>query len=329
MEQIVDMDLKSRLDLAKDLWKQKNYIRLLEVVTENVILAQHLAIFPDYIQNLSLQAAAYHEMQYYQISHEKYESILLKSAEVIEHFGSEYLNKIKYYAALNKADLGDLNGAYKLLTAILSESTNEGLKVNTLVALGNVFQSLYQISRNEEYLDVAIQFLEAKMQEGTLDENILEYYQTTLGILWLQKGEIERAQTLLFHVVQTTHSDYLASHATDELALLYVKLRQFKQAEEYLIKANELLSETDDQVEMARNFFIWGLWFKEQHLYERAEHFLNESAKILEEKDVLIELVNVSYELFKLHEKVNPAKAAKFFVTCERVKKKIYFPEGV
>ncbi|AZR74177.1 hypothetical protein BBF96_12690 [Anoxybacter fermentans] len=324
-----EIDLDQRYELALDLKKKGKYVDLLEVATENAAFARYLSSLSDLAKNLELQAFAYYKLQYYKKSLEKFETILSKETEVVMCLGNEFINRIKFGAAIDKNILGDLQGAYQLLTVILDNSEDEDLKTKVIITLSYVFQYLYQISNKEFYVNNAINFLQDKIKSGTLNTQMLEFYKTALGIALLQKKETNKALKLLTEVLNTTTSDYIASHAMNELAWLYIQLKKYDQADEYLNKAYEILKNVDDKVELARNYFLRGLWYKEQNQYERAEYYLKESANIFEEKQVLLELLNVSYELFKIYERVNPAKAAKFFVTCEKIREKIYTPEEV
>ena len=153
---------------------------------------------------------------------------------------------------------------------------------------------------------------------------MLAHYKNTLGTIYLHKNETDKAFHLLNEVMEMDNNSFIVGYTMNALAWLYMLENENKEAKKYLDKAYKIHAKENDKLGLYRNYFLKGMWYKEQKLYEKAAEFLRKSCEIDEGKYVLLELLNVSYQLFKLHEKVNPAKAAKHFTFCKKKKKKLY-----
>lgn len=243
----------------------------------------------------------------------EYDQVLLYSDDLLNNYrlDSEQHELICTTKAFALNRMGQFAAAEKILKELInSDSKKVRFRANT--DLGLLYYFLHRFSENE-LLDLALECFKAAHQSATaVDQNSLYKSLSNLGLLYLEKEEIDLALTTFLESLDYAKSEHERAQVYNELGRVYALQGNLDKSEEYLEKAASFSLMNNKLLTLTYNIYYRGLIQIQLRKINNAFTYLHTALYSFLERKHYPEVVVIYKQLSELFSENNPQRAEYF-----------------
>ena len=313
-------------DLLQELG-EGNYQQAIEDASGLIAIAHMMDEFKYVLLGKYLLGIAYYYSYDYRNSIDKYMELLNILLEVemdLEAIGLEpdFYDKVRYGMALDMYHLGDLDGGAIIIDQLLTESKSVQVIYDSIILLGIIYLMMYEVRHELGFLATTLEMYLTLLEEGDLAEEKEAMLYNNLAILFIHRGQYDKAQDMLNHSFMRGTSPLELASLFNENARIHLLTEKYNKGEKILDKARGYLKDCDDPLERSYHLFLRGLLNKPESKIKALQLF-EKSSHLAKKYNDLPGQIRVYEELASLYQELGYEDNLDYLIELKNLKKKI------
>lgn len=289
------------------LFEQGNYDECIEMFSEAIAYAKILKREKLLLKLMLKRSDSYYQKGDFKLALKHCNEI----SKYIDKMDSDDLidyHEIRSIALVHLGNYEDAITEYQHLIRL----PNSKAQFKAYVGLGLIFFHQAHYLKEPEKFDTALFYYEKALRQN-IDQQNTAIVLHNIGMVYYEKGSYQKALARYFESLLSDIEEY-KPFTYNEIAKVYLRLHELKKASDYIDKAAAILAdwEKKDNIEIARNFFVKALYYKELKEYETAIFFFKLAMNELKDREIIAEIAEVFQELVKVYEVVDPERAIEY-----------------
>ncbi len=255
--------------------------------------------------------------------------LMIKRADSYYHKGDykrviKHCNRLAVYAdqmdeedlidyheirAISLAQIGNYEEAIEEYQKLISCSSDTA-QFKAYTGLGLVYYHQARYNQQSAKYNTALFYYEKALKHTDNDSRNITMILHNIGMVYYEKGYYQKALSRYIESLRFQIKKYYP-YSYNEIAKVYIRLENLDKANEYINKAATILTlpSQKNHIEIARNFFVKGLYYKTLKDYETSIFFFKLALNEFKDREILAEVSEIYSELSRIYKEINPELA--------------------